>query len=229
MYINKKSLLVGTLLLYLSLFGCMYLDADNLKLKKQLAETQNQIDFVKLQNTSIQRKLNEIEGELDEISDNYDNLSNEFAIYRSSIPTLEEVQEDDLQEEIIQEIAEGEIEMLAQLVEAEAGNQDFKGKCLVADVVLNRVASDIFPDTVEDVIMEHHIRKSDGVDCYQFSTVKYGTFDEAAWHISDESFAAAKQEYENARIDDKILYFTAGYYNPCCVHAYQYGDHYFGT
>lgn len=135
----------------------------------------------------------------------------------------------DSQEQIDEEIREGEMEMLAQLVEAEAGTQDYRGKCLVADVVLNRVASNLFPDTVEEVIMQYKTRKSDGEDCYQFSTVKYGTYDEAGWYISDDSFKAAQQEYESEkRIDDNILYFTAGGYNPYCIPAYKYGDHYFG-
>lgn len=42
---------------------------------------------------------------------------------------------------------------LAQLVEAEAGTQGFYGKQLVADVVLNRVDSDIFPDTIHGVYL----------------------------------------------------------------------------
>lgn len=47
-----------------------------------------------------------------------------------------------------------EMAMLAQLVQAEAGNQDLTGKRLVADVVLNRVDSERFP------VSKHH-RRSD--------------------------------------------------------------------
>ena len=43
-------------------------------------------------------------------------------------------------------------ELLACLVEAEAGNQPFEGKLLVADTVLNRREHELFPDTIEDVI-----------------------------------------------------------------------------
>lgn len=137
--------------------------------------------------------------------------------------------EEDSEEQIQEEIKEGEMEMLAQLIEAEAGNQDFKGKCLVADVVLNRVASDKFPDTIEEVIMEYHVRESDNEECYQFATVKYEVYDDAGWYISDDSFKAAYQEYNSSqRIDDAILYFTAGGYNAYSKQAYKYRDHYFG-
>lgn len=40
----------------------------------------------------------------------------------------------------------------ARLVEAEAATEDLRGKTLVADVVMNRVASDIFPCTLNEVI-----------------------------------------------------------------------------
>lgn len=135
---------------------------------------------------------------------------------------------EDSLEQIQEEIEAGECEMLAQLLEAEAGNQDFKGKCLVADVVLNRAGSDLFPDTVEEVIFQYLTDKY-GDAHYQFSTVIDGSYDDAGWYISDDSFKAAYQEYHaERRVDDRILYFTAGSYNPYCTPAYIYGDHYFG-
>lgn len=134
----------------------------------------------------------------------------------------------DTEEQINEEIEEGEIEMLAQLVEAEARNQDYHGKCLVADVVLNRVHDSKFPDTLEDVIFQILIDK-DGKKHYQFATIQDGAFDKAGWNISEKSFQAAYEEYyADRRRDDCILYFTAGSYNPWCIPAYKYGDHYFG-
>ena len=43
---------------------------------------------------------------------------------------------------------------LLRIVEAEAGVCDSKGKILVANVVLNRVGSDEFPDTIRDVVYQ---------------------------------------------------------------------------
>lgn len=134
------------------------------------------------------------------------------------------VRTDDSEEQIAEEVMYGEIEMLAQLIQAEAGNQDFKGKCLVADVVLNRVESDVFPNSVEEVIQDRW-------PCVQFSTVSTldGSYEKAGWYISDDARKAAYQEYmAERRIDDNVLYFTAGSYNPFCTPAYKYGDHYFG-
>lgn len=126
----------------------------------------------------------------------------------------------EIETEIKEEIRLGEIELLAQLCEAEAGNQGLKGKQLVCDVVLNRVESSdpLFPDSVEEVIFQKG----------QFACIDSGLFDKAGWYISDESFKAALTEYENQNLDSKILYFTAGGYNRYCTPAYKYKDHYFG-
>lgn len=59
-------------------------------------------------------------------------------------------------------------ELMAKLVHAEAKGEPYEGKVAVATVVLNRVDSSKFPDTVKDVIYE----KAGGV--YAFSPVKNG-------------------------------------------------------
>ena len=141
---------------------------------------------------------------------------------------------------------EEEIRYLAQLIEAEAGIEDYIGKCLVADVVLNRVDSLDYPNTIEDVIQ-------DRFPCVQFSTVSIynGSFDAAKDNISTESLSAARHEYISWKtgddcmtcdneelikfitdihgtIDHSILFFTNGNYNPYCIPAYKHGEHYFG-
>lgn len=108
------------------------------------------------------------------------------------------------------------IDILAICVEAEAGNQDQYGKRLVADVILNRVDSDRFPDDVFSVISQK----------YHFTTYWDGSMDKIS-EPSEETLEAVKMELED-RTDDKILFFTAGDYNPYCIPAYKYGAHYFG-
>ena len=45
--------------------------------------------------------------------------------------------------------------ILERIVEAEAGGESFKGKLLVANVVLNRVKSKKFPSTIKKVVFAH--------------------------------------------------------------------------
>ncbi|MCR5153784.1 MAG: cell wall hydrolase [Lachnospiraceae bacterium] len=47
-----------------------------------------------------------------------------------------------------------EYDMLVRIVSAEAGTEDLKGRVLVANVVLNRVLSDEFANSIIDVIFE---------------------------------------------------------------------------
>lgn len=123
----------------------------------------------------------------------------------------------DSKEQIEEEIRLGEMELLAQLIQAEAGNQDLYGKRLVADVVLNRIEAG-WGKSVEEIIFMDH----------QFSVMRNGSFDKAGWNIDSDSFVASQMEYEaSERLDSKVLYFTAGNYNASGKPAYKYGNHYF--
>ena len=129
-------------------------------------------------------------------------------------PFLVEVE--DSKEQIEEEIREGEMELISQLVEAEAGNQSLEGKIKVAAVVLNRVDDPRFPNTVEEVIFQ------DG----QFSCIKDGGFNKAAWHMQDSDYEAVAYEVEH-RSDTQALYFCAGGYIRNTTPLYKVGDHYF--
>ena len=50
------------------------------------------------------------------------------------------------------QLSDRDYEALLRIVEAEAGGEDQNGKLLVANVVLNRVNNERFPDTVWDVV-----------------------------------------------------------------------------
>ena len=112
----------------------------------------------------------------------------------------------------------GELELLAAVVEAEAGNQDMTGKRLVVDVVLNRVDSPLFPDTITEVLEQPG----------QFSTMWNGAVEDAGWHMQEDDYTAVMMEVTGVRLDYDIYYFTAGEYNASCKPAYIHGDHFFG-
>ena len=123
---------------------------------------------------------------------------------------------EDTEEEIAEEEYQAELELLACLVYAEAGIEDLHGKRLVVDVVLNRVDSDRFPNTITDVIYEKN----------QFSTVTDGALDRAFNEVTQECFDAVEMEL-NQRTDGEILYFCSTGYLPYGTPAYQYKNHYF--
>ena len=73
-----------------------------------------------------------------------------------------------VQDRISMDFDVGEAYLLAKIAMAEAEGESTEGKALVMLVVLNRVLSDDFPDTIGEVIFQHK------GDSYQFTTVGSG-------------------------------------------------------
>lgn len=97
-----------------------------------------------------------------------------------------------------------ELEVLCRIVEAEAGGEDEEGKLLVANVVLNRVNSDKFPDTISEVVFQ----REKGVT--QFSPVSDGKYYSVS--ISEETIEAVERALEGEDISQGALYFAARKY-----------------
>jgi N-acetylmuramoyl-L-alanine amidase len=99
----------------------------------------------------------------------------------------------------IKKYTEHELDLLARLVRAEAQTESFEGKIAVACVVLNRVKSSLFPDTIKEVIYESG----------QFQPVSNGEINKPA---DEESIAAVKEALTEKRniVPESTLFF----YNP---------------
>jgi N-acetylmuramoyl-L-alanine amidase len=76
---------------------------------------------------------------------------------------------EDAEEETGREYTAKDVKLLACLILAEAGNQPYKGKLAVANVVLNRVDSNLFPNTLKEVIYQKTYSRYYGRSIYQFS------------------------------------------------------------
>ena len=86
---------------------------------------------------------------------------------------------------------------LARIISAEAQGESLQGKIAVGNVVLNRVRSSSYPNTIYGVIFD----KKGGT---QFSPVSFGTI----YHTpTEESVIAAKICLEGYTISDRILFF----------------------
>lgn len=111
----------------------------------------------------------------------------------------------------------GELDLLAALVWAEAGDQDFIGQRIVADCVLNRVRSAEWPNSVEAVIYQ----------AGQFSVVANGRLDQGFANATPENYEAARLALAGDHYDPQVIYFSM-YYCANGAFAYQHGDHYIG-
>ncbi len=90
-----------------------------------------------------------------------------------------------------------ELYWLAKIINAESGGEIQRGKVAVGDVILNRVESSLFPNTIYGVIF-------DTTHSVQFEPIINGSIYENA---SIHSIAAAKTSLTNNSTVDKCLYF----------------------
>lgn len=94
--------------------------------------------------------------------------------------------------------------ILYKIVEAEAGSEDRIGKILVANVVLNRVRDEAFPDTVEAVVYQ----QDEGVT--QFSPVANGSLEEAV--PDEDTIEAVDAALAGEDYSQGALFFAAREY-----------------
>lgn len=104
-------------------------------------------------------------------------------------------------------LSQEDYDVLLKIVEAEAGCEDMKGKMLVAGVIMNRVESSKFPNTVKEVVFQR------GNGTVQFSPVKDGRLSEVK--VSEDTKEAVKRVLYGEDITEGALYFAARKYaNP---------------
>ncbi len=114
--------------------------------------------------------------------------------------------------------AQSDLDLLAAIVYAEAGDQDFTGQRLVADVVLNRVRSAAWPNTISGVIYQPG----------QFSPVSDGGLDRAWGNVTQSCYDAASLALAGDHVNTEVIYFSMyGCANGTFV--FQHGCHYFGV
>jgi len=118
-----------------------------------------------------------------------------------ALPQEEETEE--APERVI-ELTENDYTALLKLVEAEASGEDIKGKMLVANVVLNRVESSSFPDSVEEVVYQRAGGKA------QFSPVATGKIERV--HVSEETVEAVERVLSGEDDSQGALYFVSRTY-----------------
>jgi N-acetylmuramoyl-L-alanine amidase len=113
-----------------------------------------------------------------------------------------------------------EVDLLARLVQAEAGNQSLEGKIAVANVVINRIDSSYFPSTITGIIFD----TNSGV---QFTTAYNGAIYNTP---SQECYVAVNLALEGENVAQGCLFFAST--TDCWANRNRplvmvIGDHYF--
>ena len=110
--------------------------------------------------------------------------------------------------------SESEIAMLAALIECEAGGESYEGKLAVGSVVINRIRSFYFPNTLVEVIY----------DPGQFSPVASGRFASVLSRGASASCVQAARENLSGTITVNSLYFRR---NTGTIQGMVIGNHVF--
>ena len=109
-----------------------------------------------------------------------------------------------------------DVAMLAAIIECEAGNQSYEGKCAVGSVVINRVADPRFANSISGVIYAP----------YQFSPVASGRFAIVLARGANAACTQAAVDVLNGYINIHALYFHV-YNSAVDVGGTVIGDHVF--
>lgn len=109
--------------------------------------------------------------------------------------------------------AEEDRRLLAALIFCEAGNQPYEGQVAVGAVVMNRVNSGVYPNTIREVIYQSG----------QFTPAMTGWLDSvlASGGYTDSAMQAAADALAGSDPVEGCLYFSTGGWGT------QIGDHYF--
>lgn len=125
-------------------------------------------------------------------------------------------------------LCEEDRQILYKIVEAEAGTEDRLGKIMVANVIMNRLEDDDFPDTIKEIVFQ----QENGVT--QFSPVANGSFDKAL--PKEETIEAVNAALEGEDYSKGALYFVAREYadatrlewfDECLTKVTEHGGHEF--
>lgn len=124
------------------------------------------------------------------------------------------------------ELNDNEYKVLLKIVEAEAGSEDLTGKMLVANVIINRVNSDRFPNTVTEVVYQRHKGSA------QFSPVDNGTIDTVT--VSSETIEAVRrvmngEDSSNGALFFRAVYCNGGWFERNLTRVLEHGNHIFYT
>lgn len=126
------------------------------------------------------------------------------------------------------EVSEEDYHNLLCIVQAEAGGEDLEGKVLVGNVVMNRVKSEKFPDTITEVIFQKNEKT------VQFSPTRKDTFTEL--EISEETKEAVNLVLAGTDYSQGALFFAArkrakaesmSWFDTKLQYLFQHGGHEF--
>ena len=161
--LNCAVLLVFLLVVFLNAFILSISDNKNLNESGILTEETVEATVVTREEAMIEMAINQMNEEM-AIIDNIENKEKWFKEYKKIVDKYSYIL--DPPETIYDYFNEDELDLLFRVVHAEIGDEwDFEEKVNVVNVILNRLSSEVFPDTIFEVLTED-----------QFCTIRNGSY-----------------------------------------------------
>lgn len=142
-----------------------------------------------------------------------ENKKEDTVIEETTENNVEEITEEETTKSYI---SEDEMNLIALVVMAEADGQCEEGRRLVIDVILNRLDSPIFPNTVYDVIYQPE----------QFACMWNGRID--VCYVKEENLKLVKEELYSRFSCDAVFFRTKHFFD-FGTPLFQVGAHYFSS
>lgn len=179
-----------------------------------LAKLQGDIAAAGTQIASAQDNLDATNAELERQKAYEAELEEQKA--KEDVDRLDEIkdQESELPDNPPPNTSEGDLALMAAIIECEAGGESYEGKLAVGSVVMNRVDSSYFPNTVMEVLYQKN----------QFSPVASGRFAAVLARGADESCVQAAAEVLGGARTLNCLYFRR---NNGLINGTVIGNHVF--
>mgnify|MGYP003289773831 CR=1 FL=1 len=165
------------------------------------------------------------------VSDNQNSIQTGEENVETEIPADEsesdptEVEPEEYNHKI--ELNTNEYHVLLRIVQAEAGGEDITGKMLVANVIMNRVNHNRFPNTVTEVVYQTNANGK-----AQFSPTVDGRMDSV--NVSQETVDAVERVLNGEDSSNGALYFrsvrsSSGWHDRALTRVLEHGNHIFYT
>lgn len=167
------------------------------EVEKLLAEVEDKIDINGSRMDNLESAIADYDAELEEQKAYEEKLEAQKA--QEDAKRLEEIkrQEAENTAQPVVSDSKSDLALLAALIECEAGGESYEGKLAVGSVVMNRVRSSYFPNTVVEVIYQKG----------QFTPVASGRFAVVLSRGANSSCVQAAQETLAGNITVGCLYF----------------------
>ena len=144
----------------------------------------------------------------------------------TEVQTEKQEVEESTEPEFVLDFSEEDYKVLCTIVEAEAGDQDAKGRILVANVIINRVKKEgKFGNTIKEVVFANNGKT------YQFSPTKPGgryykvTADELTIECVDRALRG--EDYSEGALYFCMKTSPNSWFNTSLQFLFKHQDHYF--